>query len=280
MNCPNCGAEQPESFECIQCGIVFAKFAEVHERQRETLSENPRGLAAPLGRVGRIVRGLAGVTCLVLAVLMGMNGTALNAFGPYVAMILFGGAGLYFLVSIMERMKVRRFVVEGALVAASGVIVLLSLPEVFSLDQPIYKSTIDAPLPREGRIFVQEARARMDAIRTFLGASEIGTPREAVAMTEFLGHRGLTQAFMRLPRDDQPAAQEIHLRLHSLNPLMETLANRAPNEIPLGPAVWLPESVSRDVFALLNRLDRELQAMEAELNRRDEALRAGGTQLQ
>ena len=45
MHCPRCGVEQPQSDECIACGIIFTKYVESLGRNRETIP--PTGASPP-----------------------------------------------------------------------------------------------------------------------------------------------------------------------------------------------------------------------------------------
>lgn len=52
MHCPRCGVEQPQSDECIACGIIFTKYVESLGRDRDTIP--PQGATpAPSGETGQ-----------------------------------------------------------------------------------------------------------------------------------------------------------------------------------------------------------------------------------
>ncbi|MBL6974438.1 MAG: hypothetical protein ISR64_01780 [Deltaproteobacteria bacterium] len=276
MICPNCGSEQPESFECVKCGIIFAKYEEHQARIRDGLvPEEDIGWSRNIGPTARIGRIVAGVAALVLAVIMFLNGTAARAFGPFIAFVFFAGAGLYFLISLREKMPVWRFAVEAAAVASVSVVLFMSLPDVFSLGRPMYKSTVAVRPPSEVRIMLSSSRDRVLAIRQFMNAKALPNTEEAVALSKGLDVDRLDDLFQTIPTVDRDIMHPVYARLAALRPLLGTLQKRFPTELPKGPASWVPAAIADAVFTQLEMVEADIQVLERTLAAREEAIRTG-----
>jgi hypothetical protein len=275
MVCPNCGTEQTEAFECVRCGVIFAKYAEVQSRLREGRPPRESSWLGPLGVPARVIRALAGAMCLVLATLMYFNGSALKAFGPYVAMVFFAGAGLYYLVSMLERMPTWRFAIEVAVTASVGAILFVSLPDVFSLGKPLYESTVFAPPASEVRAYLDAAGAQIVGVQKFLEAADVKATDDAVLLSEPLDDAPLSRAFARVPERDRDLVAPIHASMKGLRPLVDALLKQFPAELPKGPKQWVPMAVSLDLQRSLERIATMMRATSAQLDVRDAALASG-----
>ena len=276
MICPSCGAEQPESFECVKCGIIFAKYEEHQARVRDgsvTLKVNRWDQSiGPTVRIGRIAAGLA---ALCVAVIMFLNGAVAKAFGPFVAFVFFAGAGIYFLISLKERIRVRRFCIEAVGLVVASVVLYLSLPDVFSLGTPIYESTVAARPPSEAKVLLNASEMRLNAIRTFMNTKTIKDTEEAVKLSKDLEVDPLDALFASVPAVDQDLMHPVYARLAALRPLLGTLQNRFPNELPDGPAVWLPGAVADSVHAQLDLVEADIETLEQLFTAREETIRQG-----
>jgi len=275
MICPNCGSEQPESFECVKCGVIFAKFEERQARIRDGQMPRQDRWSRSLGGTARLGRILVGVAAIGMAVLMFLNGTAAKAFGPFVAFVFFAGAGLYFLISFKEKMPVLRFAVEAGCLALVSVFLFVSLPGVFSLGKPMYESTVAVRPPSEPRVFLRAARDRLDSIRKFMDLDEVENTEDAVAVSMELEGGRLETPFSKVPAVDKDIMYPVFARLTMLRPLVDTLVKRFPSELPAGPAKWVPDAVAADVHAQLDVVDADLRELERQIAAREEAIRTG-----
>jgi hypothetical protein len=222
-----------------------------------------------------VIRALSGAMCLVLAALMYFNGNAIKSFGPYVAMVFFAGAGLYYLVSMLERMPTWRFAIEVAATASVGAILFVSLPDVFSLGKPLYESTVRATPASEVRAYLDAAGAQIVGIQKFLDASEVKASDDAVRLSQPLDDAPLSRAFARVPERDRDLVAAIHASLKGLRPLIDALLKRFPAELPKGPKQWVPMAVAIDMQRSLEKIATMMRATSAQLDVRDAALASG-----
>lgn len=269
MTCPNCGAEQPESFECSQCGIVFARWEEHQARIREGRVPTRSGWSRPLGTTARFGRLAVGFACIGLAVLMVLSGQAIRAVGPLVAFAFFGASGVYFLVSVRGRIPVWRFGVESLALAGVSAVFVLVLPDVFSLGRPMYQSTVTLRTPSPVRLVVDAARTRVAQIREFLSLTDISDTSQAVEWSRRIESDPIEAPYQALVETDRQLAYPVFARLAGLRPLLDTLNRRFPRELPKGPGAWVPSAVTHDVLAVLDRVERDLADLESVLDARE-----------
>jgi hypothetical protein len=218
---------------------------------------------------------LAGLGTLGIGLLMYLNGSALKAFGPYAAMVLFGLAGLYLLLSLRERVTLGRLIVETGVLAAMAAVVYVALPDVFSLRKPLYENAIHETAPAEARAFLGTARAYIANVAKFLETTEVPTAVDAESLIAGIdAQSALVPGFERVPEKDQALMQGAYLRLRSLAPLFASLSDRLRQEEPKGPAVWLPAALAADVRQNLVQSEKDLKAAETDVARREMLIEA------
>ncbi len=269
MVCPNCGAEQPESFECLRCGIVFARWEEHQAKVREGRARARSGWTRPLGMTAKFGRLAVGFACVGLAILMFLSGKALRAVGPFLAFAFFVGAGLYFMVSVRGRIPAWRFGVESLVLAGGSVVFVLALPDVFSLGHPMYRSTVTARPPSPVRLVLEAARLRVSHVREFLTAREFADTAEAVELSRRIQDDPTEAPYRALPGEEADLVYPVYARLAALRPLLDTLNRRLPRELPKGPGAWVPAAVAQDVMAALDAVEREVARLERVLDARE-----------
>ncbi len=262
MTCPNCGAEQPESFECSRCGIVFARWEEHQARIREGRVPTRSGWTRPLGTTARFARLVVGFVCLGLGILMFLSGRALREAGPLVAFAFFVAAGVYFLVSVRGRIPAWRFGVESLALAGVSAVFVLVLPDVFSLGRPMYRSTVTLRPPSPMRLVVEAARARVAGIRDFLSVREIPDTSRAVELSREIEADPVEAPYQALTETDRSLAYPAYARLAALRPILDALNRRLPRELPKGPAAWIPAAVIQDILVALEAVEREVADLE------------------
>lgn len=271
MTCPNCGAEQPESFECARCGIVFARWEEHQARIREGRIPTRSRWGRPLGLTARFGRMVVGFSCIGLAILLFLSGQAIGAVGPFMAVVFFAAAGLYFLVS-GGRIPLWRFGVESLVLALVSGALVAWLPDVFSLGRPMYRSTIDYRAPSPMRLLVEAARTRATHIRDFLSIREFPDTEEAVEWSRRIESDPVEGAYQAVSELDRALVHPVYARLAALRPLLISLNRRLPSQLPKGPASWVPAAVTQDVLNVLDALERDISNLERTLDIREERL--------
>lgn len=262
MICPNCGTEQPESFECIRCGIVFARFEEHLARQRDKRARSRSQWKRPIGLTARCGRLAVGFACVGLAIVLFLSGKVLAAKGPLVAVVFFGVAGLYFILTVGSRIVMWRFAAESLLLAVCAGAIALLLPDVFSLSRPMYHSTSEILEQRPLAIFLERARARISDIREFLSVTEFQETDLAVEISRKIANDPSETAYKNLSGVDATLAHPVHARLASLKPLLNALNHRLPSELPKGPASFVPQPVISEVMVVLDNVLREIERLE------------------
>jgi len=256
MVCPNCGTEQPESFECIRCGIVFAKWAERQARVREVPA---RRMSAPIGITSRILRTLAGIVLVALAVLMYLNGAASKSLGPYVAMVLFAGGGLYFVLSVRDRIRMWRFAAEAGVTVVVSAALFVALPDFFWLRRPMYQMT-SMPELSEARAFLQESRRFVGAAQEFLHTKEFENTEKAVMAARALRDDPLDRLFHEVPERDRDMVSSVWQGLQRVRPTLAALVRQFPAELPKGPESWVPAAIKEQLLRDLDRVTAEVDA--------------------
>jgi hypothetical protein len=273
MICPNCGSEQTESSECLNCGIIFTKFEERKKKKQEARPYSVSRWNKPANTTTRIIRKVLGVAGILLAVLMGFSGSAFSSFGPYFSLVFFGLAGAYFLIPTGSQLRIGRVAMEIAGFIGISIILTAAFPEVFSLSKPMYESTFTGPLPGNAIKFNTEARARIKAVRTFIATEEIKEAADALKLQDDLDFGNLSSMYGELPDEDRTKAEDIMLPLNSLAPLLGTLEESLTREMPRGPALWVPESIKADIEKVLVRVEKKLSEFEAALAKREKEIR-------
>ena len=262
MICPNCGKEQVESFECVNCGVIFAKFQAHQSRPRER--EVHTGWSRPIGTASRVMRAAIGATAIGLAVLMYLNGHAIRSFGPYVALVLFAGSGLYYLLSVADRISLGRFAAEAVVTAVLSGALFVSLPDVFSLRKPMYASAKPPPT-REAQEFLDAVRAFTAGTERFLATTEVRDTDSAEALTRVISMEALRRTYATIPDRDRGVTQPVYVRFQGLLPLLDPLVRQFPAELPRGPAVWVPAAIASDIRHQLGRVNDDIDRAEAAL---------------
>ncbi|MBM4396189.1 MAG: hypothetical protein FJ087_10910 [Deltaproteobacteria bacterium] len=275
MICPNCAAEQPESFECVRCGVIFAKWAEHQAQVRaHDARANVSVLTEPIGTTSRVIRTIAGVVLVALAFLMYLDGAATKAFGAYVALVFFAAAGLYLVVSLRDRIPFWRFAVEGAATLVMSASLFVALPDIFSLGRPLYESTA-VPASGEAAAFVEASRTHLDAMSKFMEIKEFKDTDEAVAAARGLSEDALARLWSTIPERDRDIVAPIWYRLQGLKPLLAALVKQFPAELPKGPAMWVPAAIASEFRSNVARVQAEIEAADGRLRARDQAVVTG-----
>ncbi len=152
MNCPKCGFVQPEADECVQCGVLVARYrpdserpkAPTREESEETIDEptQPDPLKRPIRPPLRFVRTSAGLIGLALGSWLFLAGQLLELKPAHVLfMIAYACISLFWVLSAFVRVPVKQFAVEMLIFVVATLGLRIALPEAFSLGTLSNQST-------------------------------------------------------------------------------------------------------------------------------------------
>lgn len=262
MNCPKCGFQQPESSECLSCGIIFAKYRPdaapppAAERQPPAPAEvaEPSPFREPIGGVGRILRVAAGLLCAANAIIMWLNGTGLRTFTMYAVLVFFVVACLHMLITAAQRVSLRQLSIEMAVIFVVSLGAKLSYPQIFDTDaasgqlQPPPKvrgefvSILDAT-----RSFEQDARALV------LEPERLGDRWDAARQT--LDGQAVRAAYEAIPLRDRVVAYDV---TEGVKAIASALAPHLGAATPPS----LPDDAKKQLAAALSALHRDIGSLE------------------
>lgn len=144
MKCPKCDFVQPQSNECLNCGILVDRYREAEARTVEPppipLSDFQTTDGDPFGRPIRpelrFVRTGAGVVGLTVGAWLFGAGQDLD-FGPLQVLFLigYGCVSLFWILSAPIRVPVKQFAAEMLIFVVATLLLRLALPGAFELGQ-------------------------------------------------------------------------------------------------------------------------------------------------
>lgn len=256
MNCPHCGHAQPvgpNRDECAHCGIVFQKFLARHpdaQATNEPGHDAPPAAAEPglaaggmvsttpyqhvtdrpvnvldqrIGKLAQTIRVAASLTLVGIAVLMYVNGSVFKAFYPYAITLFFGASGLWLLVTIAPRVKIRQFAIEMFILVTISLVLRAFYPEMFMLDsESNARSSANPPTPvaesdEKYGAFVTSINTFRASIRAQL---DTDAPIDATSTSELLSgvqYRAIVAAYKSLPTQEREKAFTTFAAARELN---------------------------------------------------------------
>lgn len=302
MQCPRCGFDQPDSDECIGCGIVISKYlasvgdATEAEAPRDAFAEAPvakgysaahAGLEAeaphdagrheppttgsatiaptglfqrhskadePIGRTAFVIRALAALACLGIAILMVINGRGLVSWWPYIIMVFFASAALWGLTTLRQEITLQQFASEMAVLVVFTLVLRAASPEMFEVEseQAVPSATIKPRMPQTalGR-FTTRLLDFLEAGSKLTGLEGHVPDAQWNALTKQLDFEDVQRRYALLSTDDQTSVYDVWKRLKDFGPLLSGAIDRHTTQGEAGVDVSIPEAERKAVLAEL-----------------------------
>lgn len=150
MECPKCGFQQPTGPECMDCGLIFAKFKTEEMRQKHMtppIREAPPApepatpefgapdpMLMPIRPSLRIIRAFAGLMAILFGIWLFFIGESYNLEPHHVLLLIaYACVGLFWVMSAPLKISVKQFAIEMLVFVFATVLLKVALPEVFEL---------------------------------------------------------------------------------------------------------------------------------------------------
>lgn len=137
MQCPKCGFKQPSGLECLNCGLIFAKYRPEEHRQPAPQPAAPPPpppdpFRAPIRPLLRAIRTMAGLVAVVVGAWLFLGGQELHLLPLHVVLLIgYACVGLFWLLSAVLPVTVKQFAIEMLIFVISTVLLKVALPEAF-----------------------------------------------------------------------------------------------------------------------------------------------------
>ena len=213
----------------------------------------------PIGTSPMVIRALAGVACLAIAVLMFANGKGLLSVWPYVIMVFYAGAALWGLSSFRQKITVQQFAVEMAVLVAITLALRVAAPEMFAVETQS-KGTpkvVQPHLPRtQLGTFTKRVLSYVEAGRTIVSSHE-AIPKETWdKLVQDADFEAIQAKYKMLSIDEAAHAMDTWKRLKEVGPMLAEMLASHGKEGPDG-VVFSPPSGTRT--SVKSELDQALQ---------------------
>ena len=176
-----------------------------------------------------VIRSLAGLACLGIAVLMFANGKGLLSVWPYVIMVFYAGAALWGLSSFRQKITLQQFATEMAFLVVVTLAMRVAAPEMFTVEsqtkgtpkvvQPYLPQTALGSFTKRVLVYVEAGRAVM-ASRDVVSTS---TWDNWSSQTDFAGVKGM---YSVLSTEDRARVWDVWKRVEELGPMLADMQSR------------------------------------------------------
>lgn len=176
-----------------------------------------------------VIRSIAGLACLGIAVLMFANGKGLLSVWPYIIMVFYAGAALWGLSSFRQKITLQQFATEMACLVLVTLAMRVAAPEMFTVESPTQGTpkVVQPYLPQNALggftkrvlVYVEAGRAVM-ASRESVSQSTWDT---WTRQTDFAAVKGM---YAMLNTEDRARVWDVWKRVEELGPMLADMQSR------------------------------------------------------
>jgi hypothetical protein len=198
-------------------------------RARHRVLRHDMRASETIGTSTMVIRSLAGLACLGIAVLMFANGKGLLSVWPYVIMVFYAGAALWGLSSFRQKITLQQFATEMALLVLVTLGMRLAAPEMFTVESRTQGApkVVQPYLPQTALgSFAKRVLVYVEAGRSVMASREVvskGTWDTWTKQTEFASVKGM---YSMLNTEDRARVWDVWKRVEELGPMLADMQSR------------------------------------------------------
>jgi len=141
MKCPKCGFVQPQTEECLSCGLIIERYRSQdeirqlkEEVQQASEPEEEDAFGRPIRSSMRVVRTGAGVIGVAVGAWLFVAGQQIELHPLHVLLLIaYGCVSLFWILSAPLPTPIRQFAIEMLIFVAATLTLRIALPEAFEL---------------------------------------------------------------------------------------------------------------------------------------------------
>ena len=222
-----------------------------------------------IGRSTMFIRALAGVACLGIAVLMFANGKGLLSVWPYVIMVFYGGAAIWGLASLSQKVSIQQFAVEMAVLVAVTLGLRVAAPEMFTVESPtqgVVPKITKPYLPKTplGR-FTKRVLTYIESGRQIIDAHDVVPEPRWKTWTRDASFEEIKATYTLLSTDERARVWDVWKRVAEVGPMLTDMVARYAKAEGDGVRLTASGSERKTVMAELERADLSAGQLRARL---------------
>ena len=211
-----------------------------------------------IGTSTMVIRSLAGVACLGIAVLMFANGKGLLSVWPYIIMVFYAGAALWGLSSFRQKISLQQFATEMALLVLVTLLMRVAAPEMFTVESPTQGTpkVVQPYLPKTSLgSFTKHVLVYAEAGHAVLESRDAVPQSQWDTWTQATSFKVVKSKYSVLTTEDRARVWDVWKRVEELGPMLTDALARYTEVTPDGVRFKAPENeraaVRRELDAAL-----------------------------
>jgi hypothetical protein len=207
-------------------------------RARHRVLRHDTRASETIGTSAMVVRTLAGLACLGIAVLMFANGKGLLSVWPYVIMVFYAGAALWGVSSFRQKITLQQFATEMALLVLVTLAMRFAAPEMFTVESPTQGTPkiVQPYLPQTALgEFSKRASLYVAAGRSVMASRDAVSKTTWDTWTSQTDLNGVKRMYSVLTTEDRARVWDVWKRVEELGPMLTDMLTRY--ETPEGDGV-------------------------------------------